>query len=156
MKSNKVMLMTISACLMFWVTVLGLAVKNIEVPLSQNSVVVPELDIDTNADVQRVKYTVYNAVEGQTDATPLVTADQSNIDVRELAIGNLRWVAVSRDLLKEYSFGDTIVVTGCTQEVYNGEWVIHDVMNRRYRKTLDFLVPSKIKFGKGFAFIKKK
>ena len=150
------MFMSVVTALAVWVGVVGVAIKTVVKKVPEKSAIVPELEIATSIDSQMVRYTVFNAESGQTDASPLITADQSKIDVKELAIGNLRWVAVSRDLLKKYNFGDTIIVTGCTQDVYNGEWIIHDVMNKRFTKKIDFLVPSKIKFGKGFAFIKKK
>jgi 3D (Asp-Asp-Asp) domain-containing protein len=156
MENKTIMFVSVISAIAVWVVVIGVAIKTVVEPEPKKAVVIPELGIATSIDSQMVRYTVYNAEEGQTDASPLITADQSNIDVKELAIGNLRWIAVSRDLLKIYKFGDTIIVTGCTQDVYNGEWVIHDVMNKRFTKKIDFLVPSKIKFGRGFAFIKKK
>ncbi len=42
--------------------------------------------------------TVYHAVKGQTDDSPLLTADNSLIDTTR--VNELRWVALSRDLLK--------------------------------------------------------
>lgn len=45
-----------------------------------------------------IKGTVYHAVKGQTDNTPFLTADNSFIDTAR--VNDLRWVALSRDLLK--------------------------------------------------------
>ena len=45
----------------------------------------------------QVKGTVYHAVKSQTDNTPFVTADNSFIDTAR--VNDLRWVALSRDLL---------------------------------------------------------
>ncbi len=47
---------------------------------------------------RNVKGTVYHAVESQTDDTPFITADMSIIDTSN--VNQLRWVALSRDLLK--------------------------------------------------------
>jgi hypothetical protein len=51
---------------------------------------------------KNVKGTVYHAVKGQTDKTPLVTADNSKIDT--FKVNDLRWVALSRDLLNRKYF----------------------------------------------------
>ena len=81
--------------------------------------------------------TVYHPVMSQTDSTPLETADGTWIDLDALARGELRYCAVSRDLLARWGgpleYGDTITVRGCGD--FDGEWVIHDTMNRRYGKT---------------------
>lgn len=46
---------------------------------------------------KQVKGTVYHAVKSQTDDTPFITADNSFIDTAR--VNDLRWVALSRDLL---------------------------------------------------------
>ena len=51
-------------------------------------------------DWSKVTVTVYNPVMEQCDSTPLITADNSEIDLKKLKQGKLKWVAVSRDLLK--------------------------------------------------------
>lgn len=96
---------------------------------------------------KNVKGTVYHAVPNQTDDTPLYTADNSYIDTT--IVNDLKWVAVSRDLLNrkftdpygkvhvwrgKLKLGDTIWVdydsiklkrmscnpkTGFNQEVYD-------------------------------------
>lgn len=86
-----------------------------------------------------VLITWYNPSEDQCDSDPLVTADMSVIDLEELKNRDIRWIAVSRDLLKTYSLGDTIIIDSPNQKV-NGEWVIHDVMNKRFTKRIDLLV----------------
>ena len=96
-----------------------------------------------------VNYTVYNAVEGQTDNTPITTADGSKI-VKPL---NVKWIAVSRDLLNVYNYGDTINVYD-QNKTYTGKWVIHDCMNERFRNKIDFLVPDSVRLGKGKILIK--
>ena len=43
--------------------------------------------------------TTYNAEVNQCDSDPLTTADGSRIDLDKLANGQLRWCALSRDLI---------------------------------------------------------
>lgn len=86
-----------------------------------------------------VLITWYNPCESQCDSDPLVTADMSVIDLEELKNRDIRWIAVSRDLLETYSMGDTVIIDSPNQKV-NGEWVIHDVMNKRFTKRIDLLV----------------
>lgn len=72
-----------------------------------------------------VKATVYHAVPAQTDDTPFLTADNSLIDTSR--VNNLRWVAISRDLLNlktsrynftgKLRFGDTIWVSFDEQKI---------------------------------------
>jgi len=100
--------------------------------------------------------TTYNAEVNQCDSDPLTTADGSRIDLDKLANGQLRWCALSRDLIWDeerqklhgydtsvfrgfFRFGDTIVVESISSPQINGKWVVHDCMNRRYTKAIDFL-----------------
>ena len=92
-----------------------------------------------------VTATVYNAVPEQTDNTPFLTASGSiiNPDCPETH----RWGAVSQDMLKEgWEFGECIEVRGAGN--LDGVWQIQDVMNRRYKKSIDFLVENSRKSGK--------
>lgn len=93
--------------------------------------------------------TYYNPVPGQCDGSPLVTADGSKIDLEKLKQGQIRWVALSRDLLKRWggpiNHGDTITVHH-TNPAITGKWVVHDVMNARFTKMVDFLVALGNKF----------
>jgi 3D (Asp-Asp-Asp) domain-containing protein len=93
----------------------------------------------------KVLATKYNAVEEQCDSDPLVTADLSKIDIDDLNNYKLKWVAISRDLKKYYNFGDTILVDSNNLKL-NGEWVVRDVMNKRYKNRIDFLVPQNDKY----------
>lgn len=88
-----------------------------------------------------VTATIYHAEAGQTDADPLVTADNSRIgpghDSRR------RWLAVSRDLLASgggrLRYGDSLRVSGISARL-DGTYVVHDTMNRRLRRRIDLLV----------------
>jgi len=102
---------------------------------------------------QDVNWTIYNAAKGQTDSNPLETADGSIIDLKKLNEGKIKWIAISRDLKSKYPFGTKVVITGCK---YEGVWEVRDVMNKRYSRTIDFLVPSNVKLGKGKCKISKK
>ncbi len=90
-----------------------------------------------------VTATVYNAVASQTDSDPLITASMKEIDPNKPQ----RWIAVSRDLERlGISMGDTICVDNAGE--MNGQWVVEDRMNRRWRRRIDFLVHDSIKLGK--------
>jgi hypothetical protein len=81
--------------------------------------------------------TVYHAVAGQTDDSPLITADGTKIDLDALGAAEIRYCAVSRDLLHRWGgpirYGDSVRVTGAGQ--FSGFWMVRDTMNRRYGKT---------------------
>lgn len=99
---------------------------------------------------EEIKYdevlaTKYNPVPEQCDGDPLVTADNSKISLSKLKSHKLKWVAVSQDLLDKYKFGDTITVISDNKKL-SGKWIIHDVMNKRHRKRVDFLVPLNDKY----------
>ena len=84
-----------------------------------------------------VTATVYHAVEGQTDDTPLITASGKHIDPSNPA--SHKWIAVSRDLEKlGFVFGTKVIVE-CAGEM-NGIWTVQDRMNRRWTHRIDFLV----------------
>ena len=97
-----------------------------------------------NAEVV-VDATIYHAVEGQTDSTPLITASGKHINPNNPA--GHRWIAVSRDLEKlGFVFGEKVLVTGAEQ--MDGVYVVEDRMNKRWTKRIDFLVNETMKGGK--------
>jgi hypothetical protein len=54
------------------------------------------------------------------------------------------WVAISRDLLKDYSMGDSLIVEGISEDV-DGIYVIKDKTHPRIKRTIDILVkPGKL------------
>ena len=98
----------------------------------------------SNAEVV-VDATIYHAVEGQTDSTPLITASGKHINPNNPA--GHRWIAVSRDLEKlGFVFGEKVLVTGAEQ--MDGVYVVEDRMNKRWTKRIDFLVNETMKGGK--------
>jgi hypothetical protein len=93
-----------------------------------------------------VTATVYEAVQGQTDNEPFITADNSHIK-RHYGTKK-RWMALSRDLLKpwggKFEFGDRVRVRGISPEL-DGVYTVHDTMNRRHRHCMDILAHPKEK-----------
>ena len=94
-----------------------------------------------------VTATAYQAVPGQTDNEPFVTADNSRIKPHYGS--KKRWMALSRDLLKpwggRFNFGDKVRVRGISPEL-DGVYTIHDTMNRRHRHCMDILTHVSEKF----------
>ncbi len=86
--------------------------------------------------------TIYNPVEGQCDSSPLITANNSRIDLDKLRRNEIRWMALSRDLLKrwngEFNYGDTVVLDAGDASI-DGLWVINDNMNKRFKNRGDLL-----------------
>jgi hypothetical protein len=86
--------------------------------------------------------TIYNPVEGQCDDSPLITANNSRIDLEKLRRNEIRWMALSRDLLKrwdgEFNYGDTVVLESGDARI-DGLWVINDNMNKRFKNRGDLL-----------------
>jgi hypothetical protein len=116
--------------------------------------------------------TTYNAVSSQCDSTPLNTADGSLINLWKLKNKEIRWVALSRDLIYcelrqtlfkdtnhwrgPFRFGDTINVSSKLRPDFNGKWVVHDCKAAKYRNHIDFLFDpqnNKPKLGIGKDFI---
>ena len=116
------------------------------------------LFIQSSIEIDRA--TTYNAEVTQCNSDPLTTADGSRIDLDKLANSQLRWCALSRDLIWDeerqklhnydtsvfrgfFRFGDTIVVESISSPQINGKWVVRDCMNKRYKRSIDFLFDPK-------------
>ena len=88
-----------------------------------------------------VTATIYSAQPQQTDAEPFITADNSRITPRHTSKNH--WIALSRDMLKsgggKFQFGDSVQVSGISPAL-DGNYIIHDTMNRRLHHTIDLLV----------------
>jgi hypothetical protein len=95
-------------------------------------------EIDTSRGEHVVTVTRYNPVESQCDSDPLVTADNSKIDLEKLNSGDLRWVAVSRDLRDKFEYGDVIRIIS-TDTSISGEYEVHDTMHPRFKNCVDIL-----------------
>jgi len=107
-----------------------------EIKIIQDSVVVKEISF------RKVKATYYNPTSEQCDDNPLVTGSGYKINLKKLKNKEIKVVALSRDLLKEYPYGSTIYVH---QPVHlRGTYKVEDTMNSRFRNRIDFLSYDKI------------
>ena len=112
------------------------------------------IKIEAHPFIELDRATTYYCEESQCDSDPLTTADGSVIDVDKLKRNELRWCALSRDLIWDehrqdiydngfrglYEFGDTIFVLCKSNPHISGRWVLHDTMNERYTNSIDFLI----------------
>lgn len=103
---------------------------------------------------QTYTVTVYNAVPSQCSGNHLVTADGSVIDTKKVEDGTIKWVAVSRDMLKEFKYGDKIEIIS-SDPLISGIYEIHDTMSKRFERHIDILMPDRIKTGKWTVKIRK-
>lgn len=80
--------------------------------------------------------TVYHPVKAQTDDTPLITSDGSRIDLRKLKRREIRWCAISRDLLWLFPKDrpKRIHIEGL------GVYEVRDTMNERFDHRVDILL----------------
>ena len=104
--------------------------------------------------IQLDRATTYYCNVRQCDNDPFTTTDGSVIDPIKLKNKEIRWCALSRDLIWDeyrqtihkhgfrglFEFGDTIVVKSNSNPQINGKWVVHDTMNKRYTNSIDFLI----------------
>ena len=88
--------------------------------------------------------TLYNALPSQTDSSPFITA--SGAKINQLCPEGHRWLAVSRDLLPKFPYGECVLVEGAGE--MSGVWQVQDIMNKRYQNYIDFLVEDDRKLGK--------
>lgn len=92
--------------------------------------------------------TVYNAVPSQCSGNHLKTADGSIINTQKLEAGELKWCAVSRDLLRNgYKYGDKIEVIS-SDSLIAGIYEIHDTTSPRLSRHVDILMPRRINKGR--------
>lgn len=86
-----------------------------------------------------VTATVYNPTEDQCDSDPLITADNSYIDLDLLKEKKIRWIAVSRDLRKDFKYGDEVMIECDHDPSINGIYEVRDTMNPRWKNRIDLL-----------------
>ena len=106
---------------------------------------VQEVVVDREVDVYVVTATVYHAVAGQCDDSPLVTASGATISSADTAYDH-RYIAVSRDLIDVFPYGTMVEVSGCGE--LDGVYTVADTMNRRYKGYIDLLINPDMKGGK--------
>lgn len=94
-----------------------------------------------------VTATAYQAVAGQTDDEPFVTADNSYIKPHYSS--KMRWLALSNDLLArwggKFQYGDKVRVRGISPKL-DGVYTVHDTMNKRRHHCIDILTHPSEKF----------
>lgn len=83
--------------------------------------------------VTHVTLTTYNPVEAQCDSDPLVTADGTKIDLNKLKKGEIKYCAISRNLLPFIPLGSVIEIEGY------GLYEVRDTMNKRFNHCIDIL-----------------
>jgi 3D (Asp-Asp-Asp) domain-containing protein len=103
------------------------------------------IEVAKEVEVYVVTATVYHAVEGQCDESPLVTASGAKISSTDTAYDH-RYLAVSRDLLDMFPYGTMVEVSGCGE--LDGVYTVADTMNKRYKGYIDLLINPDMKGGK--------
>lgn len=100
---------------------------------------------------RKVTVTRYNPVESQCNSQPLITADMSKISLSKLKRGEIRWIAVSRDLRKIYKYGDVVEIKAKNgdDDSINGLYEVHDTMNKRFTDRIDILTHVDNQHGQG-------
>lgn len=106
---------------------------------------VQEVIVEKEVDVYIVTATVYHAVAGQCDDSPLVTASGAKISSAESAYEH-RYLAVSRDLLDVFPYGTMVEVSGCGE--LDGVYTVVDTLNKRYKGYIDILINPDMRGGK--------
>ena len=86
-----------------------------------------------------VTLTCYQPVKSQCNNQPLVTADGSKINLHHLKRGNIKWCAISRDLLYLFPKNKSkkVFIEGF------GVYEVKDVMNKRHNHRIDILIHPK-------------
>lgn len=118
----------------------------VTVQLNQDTLLVTEEE--EIGEVRIVTATYYNPVKEQCNSNPLITASGKKINIELLENGELKWIAVSRDLLRIYKYGDIVRITCDHDPSINGDYEITDTMHERFENTIDLLWPVGMK-GKG-------
>ena len=89
--------------------------------------------------ITHVTLTCYQPVKSQCNKEPLITSDGSKINLHHLKRGNIKWCAISRDLL--YLFPKNklkrVFIEGF------GVYEVKDVMNKRHNHRIDILIHPK-------------
>jgi 3D (Asp-Asp-Asp) domain-containing protein len=111
--------------------------KKQEIEIIKDSVIVDTVSF------KKVKASYYNPTASQCDKTPLITGSGYKINLKKLKNKQIKVVALSRDLLKQYPYGSTIYVHKPVH--LRGTYKVEDAMNSRFKNRIDFLVFDKLK-----------
>jgi len=82
-----------------------------------------------------VTATMYMPTKGQCDSDPLITACGKKINPKHAS--KHKWIAVSRDLLKIFKYGDVVQLSNAGDK--DGIYTITDTMNKRFKNKIDIL-----------------
>ncbi len=96
-------------------------------------------DLCENLPGHYVSATYYNPVAEQCWGDPLVTASGKRIDLEKLKRDEIKWIAVSRDLLAHYNYGDKVMLSCSDDPSIEGIYTIEDTMNKRFKNKIDLL-----------------
>lgn len=101
-----------------------------------NEEVLKEDSIEPFQKTLNVTLTCYQPLVSQCNDNPLITSDGSEIDLNKLERGDIKWAAVSRDILSMFPKNTPrkIYIEGF------GEFEVHDTMNKRWSKRVDILI----------------
>jgi 3D (Asp-Asp-Asp) domain-containing protein len=83
----------------------------------------------------KVTITMYYADTLQCDDSPLITACGYKINPKKAS--QHKWIAVSRDLLKKFKYGDKVRISNAGKK--DGIYQVSDTMNKRYKNKVDIL-----------------
>lgn len=96
--------------------------------------------IKSNKVVTHVTLTCYQPVAAQCNSDYLHTADNSFIDLKKLKKGELKWVAISQDLLWLIPMGSKVKITNEKTGKCYGTFTVKDKMNKRWDHRMDILI----------------
>lgn len=87
--------------------------------------------------------TIYRVDPKQCWGNPLITADGTHIDTVALNRDSIKYIAISQDMLKcnggPFRYGDSVFINIPNNPSFTGKYVIHDCMNKRYKRSVDIL-----------------
>lgn len=88
------------------------------------------------AQTTHVTITYYMPVKAQTNSQPHITSDGSKINLHHLKYKQIKWCAISRDLLYLFPKGKPkrVWIQGF------GVWEVRDVMHKRIKHHVDLLI----------------
>ena len=92
--------------------------------------------IKDNNPYETVTLTTYSPTIQECDSTPHITASGFKINPKNPK--KHRIIAISRDLKKKLPFGTVVKITGAGK--FNGDYVVEDIMNKRYKNRIDLLI----------------
>lgn len=123
--------------------------KNIDTPNIDNQLIEDTIQIYKPASINNdksdkvvthVTLTCYQPVAAQCNDDYLHTADNSYIDLNKLASGDIKWVAISQDLLWLIPMGSKVKITDEKTGKYYGTYIVKDKMNKRWNHRMDILI----------------